>query len=46
MFHTSRGIFIFSERARLVMEHWVPGQVEFIPVACRADRKIRRHAEL
>jgi len=40
MFHTSRGIFIFSERARLVMEHWAPGQVEFIPVTCRAERKI------
>jgi hypothetical protein len=40
MFHMSRGFFILSERARGVMEHWVPGQVEFIPVACRAERKI------
>src|ERR1700722_16486803 len=40
MFHMSRGIFIFSERARVVMEHWAPGQVEFIPVACHAERKI------
>ena len=27
---------MFSERAREVMEHWAPGQVEFIPVACHA----------
>jgi hypothetical protein len=40
MFHMSRGIFIFSERARTVMEHWAPGQVEFIPVACHAKPKI------
>jgi hypothetical protein len=32
----SRGFFIFSERARVVMEHWTPGQLEFIPVACHA----------
>jgi hypothetical protein len=29
IFHMSRGIIIFSERARVVMEHWAPGQVEF-----------------
>ena len=40
MFHLSRGIFIFSERARVVMEHWAPGQVEFIPVACHAKPKV------
>jgi hypothetical protein len=40
MFHMSRGIFIFSERARAVMEHWAPGQVEFIPVASHAKSKI------
>jgi hypothetical protein len=40
MFHMSRGIFIFSERARLVMEHWAPAQVEFIPVACHAKPKV------
>jgi hypothetical protein len=36
IFHMSRGIIIFSERARVVMEHWAPGQVEFIPVTCQA----------
>lgn len=40
IFHTARGIIVFSERARAVMEHWAPGQVEFIPVACRAETKI------
>jgi hypothetical protein len=40
MFHLSRGIFIFSERARVVMEHWTPGQVEFIPVAFHAEPRI------
>jgi hypothetical protein len=28
---------MFSERARVVMEEWAPGQVEFIPVACYAE---------
>jgi hypothetical protein len=37
MFHTARGIIVFSERAGVVMEHWAPGQVEFIPVACHAE---------
>jgi hypothetical protein len=40
MFHTSRNLIVFSERARVVMEHWAPGQVEFIPVGCRAEPKI------
>jgi hypothetical protein len=40
MFHTSRGLIIFSKRARVVMERWAPGQVEFIPVACDAEPRI------
>jgi len=40
MFNTSRNIIVFSERARVIMEHWAPGQVEFIPVACQAEPKI------
>lgn len=40
MFHTTRGVFVFSERARAVMEHWSPGQVEFIPVVCHAKPKV------
>lgn len=40
MFHTTRDIIVFSERARVVMEHWAPSQVEFIPVACHAPPKI------
>jgi hypothetical protein len=36
MFHMSRGFLVFSERAREVIEHWAPGQVEFIPVAHHA----------
>jgi hypothetical protein len=40
MFHTTRGLFMFSERARLVMEDWAPGQVEFIPVAVQATPAI------
>src|SRR5579872_5147799 len=40
MFHKSRGFLVFSERARKVMEHWAPGQVEFIPVACDAKPKV------
>lgn len=43
MFHTTRDIIVFSERARAVMEEWAPGQVEFIPVACCA--KTTRIAE-
>jgi hypothetical protein len=40
IFHTTRDIIVFSERARAVTEHWAPGQVEFIPVACHAEPKI------
>jgi hypothetical protein len=40
MFHTDRGIIVFSERARVVMENWAPGQVEFIPVAVQATPEI------
>jgi hypothetical protein len=40
MFHTARDILVFSERARRVMEHWAPGQVEFIPVAVQASPDI------
>jgi hypothetical protein len=40
IFHASRGLFMFSERARAVMEHWAPGQVEFIAVSCQAESKI------
>jgi hypothetical protein len=40
MFHTSRDIIVFSERARLVMEEWAPGEVEFIPVAVKASPSI------
>jgi hypothetical protein len=40
MFHMSRGFFIVSERARKVLEHLAPGQVEFIAVTCHADLKI------
>jgi hypothetical protein len=40
LFHTTRDIIVFSERARVVMEHWAPDQIEFIPVACRAEPKI------
>ena len=35
LFHTSRGIFVVSERARVVIEKLAPGQVEFIPVEIR-----------
>jgi hypothetical protein len=40
MFHTGRNIMVFSERARLIVERWAPGQVEFIPVACRAAPRL------
>ncbi|TWC05041.1 hypothetical protein FBZ93_10351 [Bradyrhizobium macuxiense] len=40
MFHMSRGFFVFSERARVVVEHWAPGQLEFIPVAYHAKPKV------
>src|SRR5215468_3425797 len=31
MFHTGRGVIVFSQRARALMEERAPGQVEFIP---------------
>jgi hypothetical protein len=40
MFHMTRGVFIFSERARAVIDEWAPGQVEFIPVAGHAKPTI------
>lgn len=40
MFHTTRRLFVLSERARGIIEHWAPGQVEFIPVACHAAPNI------
>ncbi|MGJ4932034.1 imm11 family protein [Bradyrhizobium sp. HKCCYLS2038] len=40
MFHMARGVVVVSERARAVMEHWAPGQVEFIPVEHRAKPKV------
>jgi hypothetical protein len=46
MFHTSRAFIIFSERARMVMEEWAPGQVEFIPVALQARPKIAAQLKL
>lgn len=45
IFHTSRDIIVFSETARVVMEDWAPGQVEFIPVACHAKPKIAARLE-
>jgi hypothetical protein len=41
MFHTSRGIIVFSERARAVAEAWSPGEVEFIPVSLDAKPEIQ-----
>jgi hypothetical protein len=40
MFHTSRDLIVFSERARVFVEKWAPGQVEFIPVAVSSEKKI------
>ena len=40
MFHVSRNIIVFSERARVFVERSAPGQVEFIPVGCQAKPKI------
>lgn len=40
IFHTARDLIVFSERARLVVEHWAPGQLEFIPVALHASPKL------
>jgi hypothetical protein len=46
MFHTSRDIIVFSERARSLMEERAPGQVEFIPVAIHAKPEIERQLRL
>jgi hypothetical protein len=46
MFHTARRIFMFSERARLVMEQRAPGQVEFIPVDVDASPKLAARLKL
>ncbi|KJC33572.1 hypothetical protein UP09_34375 [Bradyrhizobium sp. LTSP885] len=35
LFHTSRGLFVVSERARAIFEKLAPGEVEFIPVEIR-----------
>lgn len=40
MFHTTRDIIVFSERARAVIEEWAAAQVEFIPVVCHAEPRI------
>jgi len=40
MFHMSRGFFVVSQRARAVLEHWAPAQVDFIPVAHQARPEI------
>jgi hypothetical protein len=32
LFHTSRGLFVVSERAKTIFEKMAPGEVEFIPV--------------
>ena len=45
MFHTARGIFMFSERARRFMEQRAPGEVEFIPVDVDAPPKIAARLE-
>ncbi|CAL80157.1 hypothetical protein BRADO6549 [Bradyrhizobium sp. ORS 278] len=46
MFHTARDIIVFSDRARVVIERSAPGEVEFIPVACHADRAIAAKLKL
>ena len=40
LFHMSRGFFVVSERARAMIEHWAPGDVEFIQVAHQAKPKV------
>jgi hypothetical protein len=40
MFHTNRSIIVFSEPARVAMEQRAPGEVEFIPVAVHAPRRV------
>jgi hypothetical protein len=46
IFHTSRDLIVFSERARAVIEEWVPGEVEFIPVSFNAAPKIAGRLQL
>jgi hypothetical protein len=46
IFHTYRDIIIFSEKARLIMEEWAPGQVEFIPVTVDAAPEISARLQL
>jgi hypothetical protein len=46
MFHTSRGLIVFSERARALMEERAPGQVECIPVAIHAAPKMEDRLNL
>jgi hypothetical protein len=46
IFHTSRDIIVFSERARALMEDRAPGQIEFIPVAIHAETDIARRLRL
>ncbi|WP_158931612.1 hypothetical protein [Acidisphaera sp. S103] len=46
IFHTYRGLIVFSERARALMEERAPGQVEFIPVAIHAEPDIARQLQL
>jgi hypothetical protein len=45
MFHTARNLIMFSEPARVVLERWAPGQVEFIPVAVQAVPDIAARLE-
>ena len=46
IFHTSRDLVVFSERARMIMEEWAPGEVEFIPVSVSAAPNIAGRLQL
>ncbi|WP_158931610.1 hypothetical protein [Acidisphaera sp. S103] len=46
IFHASRGIIVFSELARALMEKSAPGQAEFIPVSIHAEPDIARQLRL
>jgi hypothetical protein len=46
IFHTNRDLIVFSGRARIVMEKWAPGEVEFIPVAVNSEKKIAHRLQL
>jgi hypothetical protein len=46
IFHTSRDIIVFSERARALIEKRAPGQVEFIPITIHAESDIARQLRL